>query len=208
MRRRRSPAGRVGCAVALLAAAALTSTTAAAVAATGCRPHADAQVRFDDGRLLVEAAEREVDPRNVRERWWSCWRPNGRRTLIEDRRHLDGRDETSLLAVRRGRFVVLAGPGALDVHDARRGRRTARVDHVGVVRELVVTAAGRVAVTQDEGSSRRVLLAGSGRRSCLLDAAVPDLPEGPLGDLFVRKEQLGWFNHGVRMGEDLTSLRC
>jgi hypothetical protein len=209
MHRRRSPAGRAGCVVALLVTAVLVSAAASAPAAPGsCRPRADAEVRFDDGRLLVERGERDSDPRNVRERWWACWRPTGRRHLIDDRLHPDGRDERSLLAVRRGRFVVLAGGGRLDVHDGRRGGQTARVEQRGIVRELVVSPGGRIAVVQDEGTAVRVLLAGARTRSCLLDAGNPVQADGPLGDLVVRKEHVAWFNHGVQHGDDLARLSC
>src|SRR3954471_10727906 len=105
MRHRRSPAGRAGCvAVALLVAPTIPVAAAppAAPAAPGaCRPRPAAEVRFADARLLVERRVRAVDPRNVRERWWACWRPTGRRFLLQDRRHPAERDETSLLAVRR-----------------------------------------------------------------------------------------------------------
>src|SRR3954451_17089128 len=112
MRFRRSLAGRAGCVIALLVTTVAVPLTASAPAAPGgCRVRPDAQVRFEDGRLLVPRSERTVDPRNVRERWWACWRPPGRTFLLEDRRHLEVRDETSLLGVRRGRFAVLAAPG-------------------------------------------------------------------------------------------------
>jgi hypothetical protein len=209
MRSRRSLAGRAGCVVALLATTVAVPLTASAPAAPGgCRVRSDAQVRFDDGRLLVERSERSVDPRNVRERWWACWRPTGRTSLLEDRRHQEGRDETSLLGVRRGRFAVLARPERLDVHDGRRGRLTATIDHRGVVRELVVTRAGRVAAIQDEGRTRRILIGGAGTRSCLLDAATPVQADGPLADLSVRKESIAWFNHGVPQGDNLAALDC
>jgi hypothetical protein len=63
---------------------------APAVAARDCTPRAD-EIRYDDGRLLVERSECETDPGgNVRERWWACWRPTGRRSLVLDVHHPGG----------------------------------------------------------------------------------------------------------------------
>jgi hypothetical protein len=187
----------------------LTLAVAAPAQAAGSCPRRADEVRFDDGRLLVERSERAVDPRTVRERWWTCWRPTGRRALVEDRRHRAGVDELSLLAVRRARFVVLAGGGRLDVHDGRAGRLAATLPLQGTVRELAVTAAGRAAALQDVGGGRR-LFGGDGTRNCLLDAGPSAAGAGGdvFGDLHLRREHLEWHRDGVTMGADLTRLDC
>jgi hypothetical protein len=192
----------------LLVASALAAVPAGAAAASGCPRRAD-EVRFDDGRLVVEHADRTVDPRTVRERWWACWRPSGRRTLIADRRRSDAAPELALQGIRRGRFVLLLGAGRLDVADARAGRRTARVAVTGVVRELVVTPQGRAAVLQDVAGDGSRLEAGDLARSCLLDAGGRAAADGSVfGDLAVRGEHLAWHREGVTLGADLNQLRC
>ena len=192
----------------LLAAATLVAVPAVAPAATGCAKRAD-EVRFDDGRLLVEHSDRTIDPRTVRERWWACWRPTGRRTLIADRRRRDAAPGLALQGLRRGRFVLLLGAGRLDVADARAGRRTARVAVTGVVREVVVTPQGRAAVLQDVGGGSSRLEAGDLARSCLLDAGPPEAGDGSVfGDLAVRGEHLAWHREGLTFGAALNRLRC
>jgi hypothetical protein len=195
--------------VALLALAVAVAAPSSAVPA--CPQRAD-EVRFDDGRLLVERSVRDVDPRNVRERWWTCWRPTGRRALVADVHHGADRDELSLLTVRRGRFVLLSGAGRLDVHDARSGRLTATLPQRGTVRQLVVTPRGRAAALQDVGAGQRLLYGGSGARGCLLDAGSAGAPDGPdatvFGDLSVHRERLEWHRDGVTFGADLARLDC
>jgi hypothetical protein len=193
---------------ALAALTAVVLAASPAAAARGCAPRAD-EVRFDDGRLLVERSERAVDPQTVRERWWSCWRPTGRRTLLTDRRHAAAADDVGLLAVRHGRVVVLAGGGRLDAYDGRDGAHTARVPVFGVVRELAVTAEGRVAALQDEGAAVRALYGGDATKGCLLDAGRPTgRRDAPFGGLAVRGERVTWFRDGVALAQDLTRLRC
>jgi hypothetical protein len=190
----------------LLAASALAAAPAGAAA--DCSRQGD-EIRFDDGRLLVEHSDRSIDPRTVRERWWACWRPTGRRTLIADRQRRDAAPELALQGLRRGRFVLLLGAGRLDVADARAGRRTARVAVTGVVREVVVTAQGRAAVLQDVGGDAGRLEAGDVARSCLLDAGAHEAGDGSVfGDLAVRGEHLAWHRDGVTFGANLNQLRC
>src|SRR4051794_3029200 len=195
---------------ALLAAAAFVlAPVPAARAAPPCAPRADAEVRLDDGRMLVERAEHAVDPRNVRERWWACWRPTGRRTLLQSRVHPRDVGETALLTVRRGRFLVLAGGDRLDVHDARAGRRTATMPQRGAVRQLVVTAKGRLAALQDDGHDARVLLGGGAARSCVLDAGRPAEADGSaFGDLTADGERVRWFHNGVALASDVAPRGC
>lgn len=193
----------------VLAALVFALPSSRAGAAVGACARRGDEVRFDDGRLLVERSERDVDPRTARERWWTCWRPTGRRALIADRRHRAGVDELSLLAVRSGRYVVLAGAARLEVRDARNGRRTAVLPQLGAVRQLVVTASGRAAALQDAGTGQRVLYGGNAARGCLLDAGTPTAADGSLfGDLSVQGERVQWFREGVTFGATLAALSC
>jgi hypothetical protein len=194
---------------AALAALGLAVAKPAGASASGACRAAGHEVRFDDGRLLVTRDERAVDPRVVRERWWACWRPSGRRSLLADARHLRGADDLALTAVRRGRFVVLGAAGRLDVYDGRLGRTTATVPQVGVVRELAVTPRGRAAVLQDTGSGARQLWAGSGTRGCFVDAGQAKTPSGDVfADLTVHGERLEWHREAITFGSDLSRLDC
>ncbi|HEU4973877.1 MAG TPA: hypothetical protein VFT50_02215 [Baekduia sp.] len=196
----------------LLAVLVPAGATPAGATPAGAAPRCHAgpgEVRFDDGRLAVTRDVRSADPRAVRERWWACWRPTGRRTALVDTRHRRGADELALLAVRRGRFVVLAGAGRLDVYDARRGGTTATMSQVGVVRELVVTGHGRLAALQDTFGGGRQLWAGNGTQGCMVDAGRATTGYGDVfGDLTVHHERLAWYRDGVAMGEDLSGLTC
>jgi hypothetical protein len=193
--------------LALLSVAAFAAFASPALGAD-CVKRAD-ETRFDDGRLLVERSDRDAGPRTVRERWWACWRPTGRRTLLVDRRRDEAAPELALQGIRRGRFVLVLGAGRLEVADARAGRRTARVAVTGVVRELAITAKGRAAVLQDVAGAGSRLEAGDLARSCLLDAGAAEAPDGSVfGDLAVRGERLSWHRDGVAFGADLGALGC
>jgi hypothetical protein len=192
-----------------LAAAALLPAVPSAEAARRCAARPRAEVRFDDGRLLVEREERTGDPRNVRERWWACWRPTGRRSLLDDRRHVADQDESALLAVRRSRFLVLGDGRALEVYDGRTGRLTATVPERGALRQAVVAAGGRLAALLDDGSGALVLLGGAGTRGCLLDAgAATDASGDVFGDVSAHGERIEWLRGGVTLGQDLARMTC
>lgn len=179
----------------------------AAVAAAPCR--ATGEVRFDDGRLLVQRSERAQNPRTVVETWSSCWRPTGGRRRLTTFSHGRSVAALAVVAVRRGRFVVLEGRGAYDVFDGRRGRRTASVPQVGVLRELVVTTSGNVAALQATGAQALELWGGSGPARCLLDAGTAQTSSGDVfGDLTVGGERVAWYRNGVALGETLTRMSC
>lgn len=213
MSRRAVPVVPLVCLLAIalsgVAGAARPGPSPASASASGACGAAGAEVRFDDGRVLITRAQRAVDPRTVRERWFACWRPTGRRSLLADVRHRPAADELALVAVRRRRFAVLGGGGRLDVYDARSGRTTATLPQVGVVRELVVTAQGRAAALQDTGSASRELWAGAGTRGCFVDAGPPTTASGDVfGDLAVHGERLEWHRSGTVLGSDLSRLAC
>jgi hypothetical protein len=195
---------------ALLGLLAALLAAAPAHAAAPCSHRGADEVRYDDGRLLIERGVRSVDPGGtVRERWWACWRPTGRRFDVADVRHRPDADELALVGVRGGRFLALGGGGRLDVLDGRTGRLTASMELRGAVRELVVTSHGRAAALQAAGPASLVLLAADGTRSCLQDAGPPGGPDGStFGGLTVRRERLSWHRDGVEFGAQLSGLSC
>jgi hypothetical protein len=182
---------------------------APAHAATACAPKAE-ETRYDDGRLLVERTEQVVDPGgNVRERWWTCWGPNGRRSLVLDVRHPGGVDERALEGVRRGRFVVLAGGARLIVADARTGRRTATISQRGAIRELRVSSHGHIAALQDDGSGVYRLTVGDRRHDCTEDAGpAVDRDGSTFGGLQIHGERLTWHRGGIALGTSLERISC